>query len=66
MSILDKFKRRPSEVRQVDFSTKADKLLLVPLGDVHLGAMTCKVDRFQATLDWIASKNCRVIIMGDK
>lgn len=65
MGILDMFKRRPPGVRQVNYSFSTEKLLLVPLGDVHLGAMTCEVGKFESALRWIERKDCRVILMGD-
>jgi len=43
-----------------------DELLLIGLGDVHLGSTDCNVEKFKRTVDWIKSKpNSRVIIMGD-
>lgn len=65
MGILDQFKGKATAVRQVSHTTTADKLLLVPIGDVHLGSPTCAIDRFQATLDFVARTDCRVILMGD-
>ena len=65
MGKLDSFKRRPLGVRQVDYKTDASRLLLAPLGDVHLGALTCEVDKFQKAVDWIEKTDCKVILMGD-
>ena len=64
-SKLDRFKRRPIGVRQVSLVVPDNRLLLVPLGDVHLGALTCQVDKFQRAVDWIEKTDCKVILMGD-
>ena len=42
-----------------------DKVLLIPVGDVHFGSPTCNVEKFEATIDFIADTDCVVILMGD-
>ena len=43
---------------------KEDELLLIGLGDSHLGSIDCDLTKFKKTIDWIKSKtNTRVILM---
>jgi predicted phosphodiesterase len=66
MGVLDIFKGiTTGEVKSVSRDFDADKLLLIPLGDVHLGSPTCNVDKFERTIDFIRRTNCYVILMGD-
>ena len=45
---------------------KEKELLLIGLGDSHLGSVDCDVVKFKNTIAWIKSKpNTRVIVMGD-
>jgi len=62
---LDIFKGSVKEIRAVTYSTDACKLLVVPLGDVHLGAPTCDIQKFLATVKFIEETDCKVILMGD-
>ena len=39
--------------------------LLVPIGDVHYGAINCDVDKFQRTLEFCRSSNAWILLMGD-
>jgi predicted phosphodiesterase len=59
------FRRRVAGVRSVSYSFESNKVLIVPLGDVHLGAPTCDIDKFQRTVNWIATHDCYVVLMGD-
>ena len=66
MNALDVFRTKSTgEVKSISKDYAGEKLLLVPLGDVHLGSPTCNVDKFQATLDFIERTDCVVILMGD-
>ena len=65
MGLLDDFKRKVEGVRVVRYTTQAQELKLIPLGDVHLGAPTCDVDKFLGTVDYIKRSRSRVILMGD-
>lgn len=65
MGILDAFKGRGSGIQSISREYDVDKLLLVPIGDVHLGALTCNVEKFARTVDFVSRKDCVVILMGD-
>jgi hypothetical protein len=39
--------------------------LLVPVGDVHYGAINCDVEKFQATLEFCRKADAWVLLMGD-
>lgn len=62
---LDKFIGGVRQVKSVRYLTDADKLLLIPFGDVHLGHPTCNVDKVKKTLKFIEDTDCKVILMGD-
>lgn len=62
---LDRFKGRKNNVRVVTYTTDAEELKLIPLGDVHLGAKTCEVDHFLGTVEYIKESGAMVILMGD-
>jgi len=64
-SILEEFKGKQRQVKSVRCEVDASKLWVVPLGDVHLGAPTCDVDRFKETIDFIKESGYKVILMGD-
>lgn len=64
--LLDLFKGIPTgEVKSISRSFDTRKLLLVPIGDVHLGSPTCNVDLFERTLAFVQRTDCVVILMGD-
>ena len=66
MGILDIFKgRRTGEVRSISREYPGRKLLLIPIGDVHLGSPTCNVEKFEKTLSFIDKTDCAVVLMGD-
>jgi len=65
MGVLDAFKGRRREVKSISRYFDVSKLLLIPLGDVHLGAPTCNVGKFEKTLAFIARTDCWVVLMGD-
>lgn len=66
MGKLDAFKGiTTGEVKSISRSFDAAKLLLLPIGDVHLGSPTCNVDKFERTLEFVRKNDCWVILMGD-
>ena len=62
---LKRFKGRRNNVRVVNYTTDAEELKLIPLGDVHLGAKTCEVDHFLGTVEYIKESGAMVVLMGD-
>ena len=65
MSILDMFKGRVDGVRMVEVVSQAEEVKLIPLGDVHLGALTCEVDKFYETVQYILQSGSLCVLMGD-
>ena len=53
------------EVGSISRDFNAPKVLLIPVGDVHLGSPTCNVDKFEKTIAFIQRTDCVVILMGD-
>jgi predicted phosphodiesterase len=53
------------EVLSISREYNLSKLLLIPVGDVHLGSPTCNVDKFEKTIAFIQKTDCVVILMGD-
>lgn len=53
------------EVDSVSRNFNSDKILLVPLGDVHLGSPTCNIEKFEKALAFIERTDCWVVLMGD-
>jgi hypothetical protein len=45
--------------------TDENKKLLVPIGDLHYGAINSDVDKFQATLEFCRQANAWILLMGD-
>lgn len=44
----------------------ADKIEIVPAGDLHHGSRNCRLDKFKRLVDWITPrKSTYVILMGD-
>lgn len=69
-SILDSFEKKvekhEKEVIQKDIKTKHNKMFIVPLYDVHLGAKTCLKDLFAKTISYIyETPDCYTILGGD-
>ena len=62
---LNIFKGSLNEVRSVEYTTADNRLLLIPLGDVHLGSPTCDIDKFVKTMAFIKATDCKIILMGD-
>lgn len=65
MGKLDAFKAHTNGVRVVEYTTDAEEVKLVPLGDAHLGSPTCEVDKFLGTIDYIKESGSLVVLMGD-
>jgi len=64
--LLDGFKRSVDSVRVVSHVSNHERVRLVPLGDVHLGAPTCEVDKFLRVVGWLeANPDVLVVLMGD-
>jgi len=59
------FKHQVPGVRLVEHKVDADEVKLIPLGDIHLGAPTCEVDKFLGTVDYIKDSGSLVVLMGD-
>lgn len=59
------FKKKRDGVKVVVCDFDVDEVKLIPLGDVHLGANTCEVDKFLGTVDYIKESGSQVILMGD-
>jgi len=59
----DKIIGRPVQLNKV--RTDEDHKLLVPLGDVHYGAINCDVEKFQAALEFCRKSNSWILLMGD-
>ena len=65
MSQMEMFKGKRESIKAVNYSTDADELLLVPIGDVHLRAPTCNIQKFLATVEFVKNTDCVVVLMGD-
>ena len=62
MEANDKIVGRPVKLNKQ--SCEGSKLL-VPVGDVHYGAINCDVDKFQRTLEFCRKDNAWILLMGD-
>lgn len=62
---LQKFHFAKTEVLSVSYSFDTPKLLVVPIGDVHLGSPNCNIEKFIATIEFVKKNDCVVILMGD-
>ena len=62
---LKDFKRRRNNIQVIDHITNEKKVKLVPVGDLHLGAPTCNIEKFLGTIDYIKKSGALVILMGD-
>lgn len=62
---LNPFKGSFNGTKSVRYATKAKRLLLVPLGDIHLGSPQCDINKLIATVEFIERTECVVILMGD-
>ncbi len=52
--------------RVITLEDKNEPLLIVPIGDVHLGNINCDIKKFKETVEYIKNKkNCYTILMGD-
>ena len=49
----------------VTYKTDADKLYLLPWGDIHWGHPTCARDKAEAYLQWAREADARIVLMGD-
>ena len=65
MSKLNKFKAVKQQIASISVSYDAEKLLLIPVGDLHLGSPTCNVEKFLKTIEFIKNTDCRIVLMGD-
>lgn len=58
--------RRMRLFKKDDFVIRDNKMVLVPLGDVHAGSKHCKLDEFEKNIQWIYdTPNVYVLGMGD-
>ena len=62
MEANDRIVGRPVVLNKVSSDTSK---LLVPVGDVHYGAINCDVDKFQRTLEFCRKDNAWILLMGD-
>jgi len=60
-----RFTQGHNGVRVVTYESDLEEVKLIPLGDVHLGAATCEVDKFLKTIDYIKESGSLVVLMGD-
>lgn len=65
LAILDKFKWRPPTTRVVICDYDLPEVRMVPLGDIHLGAPTCEIEKLKGTIRYLKRSGSRVILMGD-
>jgi len=68
MTLLEQFegKANKRQVKSVRCEVDADKLWVVPLGDVHLGAPTCDVKKFHDTIKFLKENpDYKIVLMGD-
>lgn len=65
MSFLDIFKGKKVGVETVRYETGANKLLVVPSGDWHIGSGDCDIEKLKAHIRWLNETDCRIILMGD-
>lgn len=55
-----------SIVKTIKLQDKSKPLVIIPFGDVHVGANGCNKDYFLNTINWIKNKqNCYAVAMGD-
>ena len=62
MEANDRIIGRPVVLNKVSSDTSK---LLVPVGDVHYGAINCDVDKFVRTLEFCRKDNAWILLMGD-
>lgn len=63
---LGRFKGKRDGVQTVSYFVDADRVKLVPIGDIHLGANTCEIDKLAATLQWLYDNpDVLIVLMGD-
>ena len=66
MNPLDIFRGiSTGEIKSISRDFNQSKLLLVPIGDVHLGSPTCNVSLFERTIKFVERTDCVVVLMGD-
>ena len=63
METNDKIVGRPVKLNK--FITDESSKLLVPVGDVHYGAINCDYKKFQECLEFCRSANAWILLMGD-
>lgn len=52
-------------MRLIDITNLNDKVYLIPLGDVHLGAPNVDLDKFEGYIDWVKEHEAYIFLMGD-
>lgn len=63
MEMNDKIVGHPVKLNK--FRTDEKDKLLVPIGDVHYGAINCDIDKFKAALEFCRQSNAWILLMGD-
>ena len=53
------------EIGSVSREFNCNKILLVPVGDVHLGSPTCNIGKFEKTLAFLERTDCQIVLIGD-
>jgi len=64
-TIEELFRGKPDGIESIEYRCSEDEMKLIPLGDVHLGAPTCNIQKFLDTVTYIKKSGSRVILMGD-
>ena len=62
---VGEFRHQVPGVQIVRHEVDTNEVKLIPLGDVHLGAPTCEIDKFIGTIDYIRDSGALVVLMGD-
>lgn len=53
-------------MRLIEVTDNADKVYLIPLGDLHLGSKNVDLDKFQGYVDWVKKEeHAYIFLMGD-
>jgi len=52
-------------MKLIDIVDYSNKVYLIPLGDLHLGAPNVDIEKFEGYIDWIKKNNAYAFLMGD-
>ena len=62
---LNRFKGRRDGIQVLNYTSNENEVKIIPLGDAHLGAPTCNIDKLLGTVKYIKDSGSLVILMGD-